>query len=197
MKKNVLTKWFMAIAIVATFSGSASAALLGDYSGTFVDATLSNTAPVDAVTYPNQSDWLSTEQTENLWWHRSGFGEDGYIFEGNNNGNIAGDCPMLATTITGLTAGDIFNISVVFHAQPIESDKGTDWSVNAGLSSANLELCNMANSTDADLDDSDGTINRSLFENTLGTGTAVNAGEKVQRMSGRFKSVAPVKKGRC
>lgn len=94
---------------------------------TYVDANFStNTTPGGAVT-------TTVDGSDNLWALRS-FGTNGSIFEASGGENA----PEIATTISGLISGGIYNIWVNFY--DVSNDLNQNWPIRAGFNSGELTL---------------------------------------------------------
>ncbi len=95
------------------------------YSGTYVDASTINTAPVDPIV-----DWWSTSVTADKWRFRDAYANAG-IWE-SNGASPTGDKPMLAMTIGSLIPQIPYNLYVVQWSDP------GYWRVMAGTEPDNL-----------------------------------------------------------
>jgi hypothetical protein len=126
---------FLVAAIVVCL---ASSIVNADIIGTYVDANLSNTTPVSAITETDSD-------TDNLWRHRIYAGPmDGTLF---GSQAVAENSPTLTTTVSGLAEG-VYDVYVLFWDKTGSSDvQNNRWAVEAGIGNGALSIYSEYNST--------------------------------------------------
>lgn len=125
------TFFTVAIVLAVLSAGLAHA----DMVGTYVDATLSNTTPSDAIRTDANLD------TDNLWYLYQGrqFGEFGGVF--NSQGGDQENCPMLTTTVSGVANGT-YNVYLTYW-----TNGPGDWQTQAAIAGNPLVAYGMTNGT--------------------------------------------------
>jgi hypothetical protein len=183
--KLVSTVMIVAVLVMATTPSSAPAAVI------FISADdETNTARADGSADP----WFDINSTtsDNLWRKRDD-GGNGLLYSTNDSSSVTAreDAPRLVTTISGLGAGELYNVYAYFQSN---ISVGTnDWRVRAGLEDSVDDLP-LYSRFGTDNDATAGTLitaetvpenaewflgggNRGLFQALLGTATADESGE--------------------
>lgn len=130
-----MRKTLLAAAVLVSVLSAQSQAL-------YVDASTTNTAIADGSENP----WYaSSSVNDGLWGIRTGFGNnDDYllgtpgneIFEATGT-NFNEDCAAIVTTISGLTAGQQYDVSVIYWSSTSSTQS---WNVRAGFSLEDMTL---------------------------------------------------------
>jgi len=177
--KSNPTKTILAPAIALGLAVTANAAI------TYVDADGVNTLTEPggvSLTDPSVSTDNAGSTSDGKWNKRYfGNGTPATIWE--TWGTEGGTLPMLATTITGLTPGDSYDVYVYFQTGD-DTNTSQNWDVLAGLTTGSMTNYTRghADSTDADAADFTASVvvaegNRLLVQSSLGTALADASGE--------------------
>lgn len=106
--------------------------------GMLVVQTQADLTYVDAVesvnTTPDAAIIGDVDAADDLWRTRT-FGTDGSVFEASGNSG-AEDAPELATVISGLIAGESYNVWMNFY--DVDNDVNQNWGIKAGFTSGAL-----------------------------------------------------------
>ena len=103
---------------------------------------------VNAVTGSVSDWWIQDAQNKDGKWDRRGFGydQDGIlngatkdIFQGTAGGYFD-DNPMLITTVSGLTPGQLYEVKVVYWTGTDTSAGQPNWNIKAGFAADSLQL---------------------------------------------------------
>lgn len=127
-----MRKTLLAVAVLVSILSAPSQAL-------YVDASLTNTAKADG----SLDAWsTSTAAVDGLWLIRAFGNNDNYLLGGPGNeifeasANLVENCVTIATTASGLTPGQWYEVSVIYW-----SESGTQsWNVRAGFSLDSMTL---------------------------------------------------------
>jgi len=151
---------------------------------TYIDADTGNQSATTNTTYADGSPFTpstngSDAPADNTWHERTGYANDGDVLASN----AASDSPMIRTTVSGLDAGEAYNVHAYYWVSGDGAPSGNEgWDVAAGLSLGGLTSYQWDDGTEVTdagrFDDivlvSEG--NRRLFELDLGITTASGAG---------------------
>jgi hypothetical protein len=79
--------------------------------------------------------WNTSTEPDGIWGLRSGFANEGTIFESSGTGSGIEDSMAVMTTVSGLTAGQLYRVEVVYW-----SSESQNWAVNAGFDLDSMTL---------------------------------------------------------
>ena len=156
-------------------SGGAHAAI------TYVDATTGNTTLANGSTFTPTS-YVTTgspnSNTDNQWSTRTIFGNNGAVFTTNDsNANPGEDAPTLRTTISGLNAGESYEVFVYFWGSAATGNG--QWDIQAGATVGSMSTYNNLNATSlGDGYVSDGTVYNTISFNNASPGVMVEEGNR-------------------
>ena len=125
--------------------------------------------------------WINATADDNIWGYRAfGYDQNGVlggatkdIYEASGTGSGAEDCPVIVTTISGLTPGRLYRVEVVYW-----SSTAQNWNVRAGFEANNMILFDYNGSlgvAGTATGDTDG--DRVSLTGTVGTATADTLGQ--------------------